>query len=105
MTFRAVLVGCGAMSKGWLEAVTSPTLKGRVEVVGLVDIDRAAAEKRKTDSNIDAEVGTDLGAMLDALKPDMVFDVVIPAARLEVVKTALSRGCHVLSEKPMATSL
>ena len=105
MVYRAVLVGCGAMSKGWLEALTSPALKDRVEVVGLVDIDLSAATTRKVDFNLAAEVGTDLASVLDALKPDMVFDVVIPAARLEVVKTALSRGCHVLSEKPMATSL
>ncbi len=105
MVYRAVLVGCGAMSKGWLEALASSALKHRVEVVGLVDIDRGAAAKRKADFNLEAEVGTDLGAALEALKPDVVFDVVIPAARLEVVKTALSRGCHVLSEKPMATSL
>ena len=42
----AVLVGCGAMSKGWLEALTSPALKDRVEVVGLVDIDLSAATTR-----------------------------------------------------------
>ena len=29
----------------------------------------------------DAEVGTDLEALLSAARPDLVFDVVVPAAR------------------------
>jgi predicted dehydrogenase len=36
---------------------------------------------------------------------DILFDVVIPVARHSVVRTGLAHGCHVLSEKPMATSM
>lgn len=32
MTFRAVLVGCGAMSKGWLSALDGDLLQGRVDM-------------------------------------------------------------------------
>ncbi len=49
-------------------------------------------------------IGTDLDAVLTETKPDLLFDVVIPAARHDVVATGLRHGCHVLSEKPMATS-
>ena len=52
-----------------------------------------------------AAAGHDLAAMLADLKPDLVFDIVVPPARRGVVETALSQGCHVLSEKPMTTSL
>ena len=104
---RAILVGCGAMAKGWIEALTTaPELLGRVELVGLCDVDRAAAERMRAAFHLDtAQVGTDLPAMLAALKPDLILDVVIPAARHSVVTTGLSHGCHVLSEKPMAASL
>lgn len=106
MPFRSVLAGCGAMSKGWLEAVASPALRDSVEIVGLVDIDRTAAERRAAEHRLNGiEIGTDLGAVIDATDADMVFDVVPPGARRTVVETGLAHGCHVLSEKPMALSL
>lgn len=107
MVFKAVLAGCGSMSRGWLSAVAShPLLQGRVEIVGLVDLDRATAEKRAAEFGLsDVVIGTDLDAVLAQTKPDVLFDVVIPAARAEVVATGLRHGCHVLSEKPMAASL
>ncbi len=107
MTFKAVLIGCGAMARGWLKAINeTPALRGRLEIVGLVDLDRATAESLANDFALEgAEIGTDLAAMLDATEPDFLIDIVVPAARRQVVTTALEHGCHVLSEKPMATSL
>ncbi len=107
MVFRAVLAGCGGMSKGWLSAVAdSPLLKGRVEIVGLVDLDRATAEARAAEFGLaNAVIGTDLETVLSQTKPDLLFDVVIPAARAGVVETGLRHGCHVLTEKPMAATL
>jgi predicted dehydrogenase len=104
---RAILVGCGAMAKGWIEALTTaPELAGRVELVGLCDVDLAAAELMGAAFHLDAaQTGTDLPAMLAALRPDILLDVVIPAARHSVVTMGLAHGCHVLSEKPMAASL
>ena len=103
---NAVLVGCGAMSKGWLEALTDKPLRERVKVVGLVDLDLTAAERRKTEFSLaDAQIGTDLDAMLAATKPDLLFDVAVPADRRDVVLTGFRHGCHVLTEKPMAASM
>lgn len=105
--FRAVLAGCGGMSKGWLEAITEHALlKGRIEVVGLADLHLPTAQKRAAEFGLtDAVIGSDLDAVLAQTKPDLLFDVVVPAARADVVRTGLRHGCHVLSEKPMATSL
>ena len=107
MTFTAVLAGCGSMSRGWLSAISEhPLLQGKVRVVGLVDLDRATAEARAAEFGLgDAVISTDLDAVLAQTKPDLLFDVVIPAARADVVAAGLRHGCHVLSEKPMATSL
>lgn len=107
MVFRAVLAGCGSMAKGWLNALKdAPELQGRVQIVGLVDLDRATADRLKAEFALtDAATGSDLDAMLTATKPDLLFDVVVPSARREVVLTGLRHGCHVLTEKPMAASL
>ena len=107
MVFKAVLAGCGSMSKGWLSALADhPPLQGRVEVVGLVDLDLATAQARAAEFGLSqAVIGTDLDAVLAQTRPDLLLDVVVPAARAGVVGTGLRHGCHVLSEKPMATSL
>lgn len=99
---RAVLVGCGRMSKAWLENA----VKLGIEVVGLVDIDLTAARRQAEELALDGAVITeDLTEALDILKPDVVFDVVVPEARYDVVSISLAHGCHVLSEKPMAASM
>jgi len=76
-----------------------------VVVVGLVDLDLGAANRLRDEFGLSAATGTDLDAMLTQTKPDLLFDVVIPSARRDVVMTGLRHGCHVLTEKPMAASL
>src|ERR1700712_554034 len=95
------------MSKGWLRAIAaSPELAGAITIVGLVDLNRETAENLARKFGLEGvAIGSDLSDVIAKTKADMVFDVVIPAARFGVVSTALKAGCHVLSEKPMATSL
>ncbi|GAB0116730.1 Gfo/Idh/MocA family protein [Acidisoma sp. 7E03] len=102
MSLRAVLVGCGAMSAGWIEAAKSCA---DLEIVGFVDLDRARAEEAAALWGKPAETGADAPAMIDGLRPDILFDVAVPVARHALVSHALSRGCHVLTEKPMAETL
>ena len=107
MALRAVLVGCGSMARGWVKALHEhPDLAGRVDLVGLVDLNPQAALTLRKDLDLgDIVIGVDLAAVLDETKPDLLFDVVVPGARQEVAATSLRHGCHVLSEKPMALSL
>lgn len=99
----AVLVGCGAMSKAWLEATAKA---GHLRIVGLVDVEVERARSRRQEFSLaDAVVGADLADVLARTRPAMVFDVAVPQARLEVVSTSFAHGCHVLTEKPMAPSL
>ena len=53
----------------------------------------------------DAICGSDLDQVIASTEANTVFDIVVPVARAGVVRTALGRGCNVLSEKPLATSL
>src|SRR4051794_21357591 len=99
---KAVLVGCGAMSKRWLDAARQ--IDG-LDVVGLVDLDAERAQARAREYELArAVVGTSLDAVLDQTKPDAVFDVVVPAARREVAFSAFAHNCHLLTEKPLADS-
>jgi predicted dehydrogenase len=89
------------MSRAWLEAARDTG----VEMVGLVDIDLDRARQRAQEFGLDrAVVGADLDDVLASTKPDVVFDVALPAVRRGVVETALRRGAHVLTEKPLAAS-
>ena len=100
--FRAVLVGCGKMSHAWLGLLAG---RDDIGIVGLVDPDTAAAERKNGKYALGAPIFSDLGEALAATRPDVVLDVAVPQVRHEIVTTALAAGCHVLSEKPMAASL
>ena len=100
---KAVLVGCGGMSKRWLGIATKDPL---TEIVGLVDIRREAAEQRAEDFGLGPDVVYDtLDAVLAGGGPDVVFDVTVPEAHYDVTMKSLAAGCHVLGEKPMADSM
>ncbi|WEX81423.1 Gfo/Idh/MocA family oxidoreductase [Sinorhizobium numidicum] len=95
------------MAKGWLKAIAANRdLHSAIRIVGLVDVNPEAARALAADFDIgDALIGSDLDAVLAETTPDILFDIVVPAARRNVVATGLRHGCHVLSEKPMAISL
>ncbi len=100
---KAVLVGCGGMSRAWLEPASK---RADLQLVGLVDLRLEAAQTRAAEYHLPAEVAfTDLQAALKATEPDVVFDVTIPEAHHGVALTALKHGCHILGEKPMSTTL
>jgi predicted dehydrogenase len=99
---RALLVGCGGISRTWLE-----TLRGipEIELVGLVDLIEAQARSRANEFGFDLPLGTDLPEMLRRTAPDVVFDCTVPEAHYSVTLAALEFGAHVLGEKPMSDSL
>ena len=100
---RAVLVGCGGMSRRWTEVSKA---HAQLDLIGFVDMDEAAARARAADYGArDAVIGTDLARILDEVRPDAVFDCTVPEAHTQITVTALERGCHVLGEKPLADSM
>ena len=103
MELKAALVGCGAMSRAWLQAAARiPDLR----IVGLADLDAERAKGRAAEFSLkNAVVAGDVHALIAESRPDLLFDVVVPSARHEVVSAGLAAGCHVLSEKPMAETL
>ncbi|MBN1933249.1 MAG: Gfo/Idh/MocA family oxidoreductase [Anaerolineae bacterium] len=100
---RALLVGCGGISRAWLDAIKAMP---DVDMVAFVDLIEAAARSRATEYGYtNAYTGVDLAVALDAAKPDVVFNCTVPEAHAETTITALERGCHVLCEKPLADSM
>jgi predicted dehydrogenase len=102
-TLKAVLVGCGGIGATWLKpAKEIPGL----QIVGLVDLVEASARRRAVEFDLpEAVVGENLEAVLDATRPDIVFDCTVPEAHTYTTLTALLRGCHVLGEKPLADTM
>ncbi|MFN2109989.1 MAG: Gfo/Idh/MocA family protein [Anaerolineae bacterium] len=102
-TVKALLVGCGGISRTWLNAIkTIP----EVTLVGLVDLREEAAQARAVEFGwTDALIETDVTAALDLTHPDVVFDCTVPEAHHDVTLMSLQHGCHVLGEKPLADTL
>ena len=100
---RAALVGCGAMSRTWLQAAAKIS---DLRVVGLADLNSARAEARAAEFGLNnVVIASDVDRLIAQCQPDLLFDVVVPSARHGVVSAGLAAGCHVLSEKPMAQTL
>jgi predicted dehydrogenase len=101
-TFRIAVVGMGSISQFWL-----PILRDRldVDVVALVDVDvevaRAAAER----DGVSAPIFRTMETAVEATAPDVVVNLTPPEWHRPVVEAALGLGCHVLGEKPIATTL
>ena len=102
MTLRAVLVGCGGMGNNWARILL---LRQDLDIVGLVDVAPAAAEALKNRHSLDVPTFATLENALATLSVDVVLDTAVPETRRHIAGTALQHGCHVLSEKPLATSV
>ena len=101
--FKVLLAGCGGMGHHWLTLAAGFE---RLRIVGLVDVQREAAEALAAKHGLPASIAfTDLAEAIDATGADVVFDTSSPQAHHDVVTTALAHGCHVLGEKPMSDSM
>jgi len=98
---RALVVGAGGISGAWF-----PPLKAEeVEIVGVVDLNHDTARSRIAEYGLTCPATTDLAKALAETKPDFVVDLTVPEAHCAVTCAALEAGCHVVGEKPMASSM
>jgi predicted dehydrogenase len=98
---RAVVVGAGGISGAWFP----PLIQEKVDIVGVVDLNVEAARGRIAKYGLDCDASNDLKATLKRTKPDFVVDLTVPEAHCSVTCTAMAAGCHVVGEKPMASSM
>jgi len=94
---RVAVIGCGAISKVHIAAL----LQTGQTICALCDTEKAAAEK----TGLDVPVYTDYRELLHQEKPDCVHICTPHHLHADMCVEALSRGIHVLCEKPVATSM
>ena len=99
---RAVLVGCGGMGNNWAR-VLGP--RPDIGIVGLVDVVPSASAALAGRNGLDVPRFGSLDEALRSIDVDVVLDTSIPETRRQIAGEAMEAGCHVLSEKPLATSV
>lgn len=77
---------------------------GRARIVALTDQHDGAAERLRSQYAARAAVAPDLPTLLSRTTPDIIIVCTPTAAHFEQVALCLSRGLHVLCEKPLADS-
>lgn len=98
---RAIVVGAGGISNAWFP----PLVSEKVDVAAVVDLNIESAKAQIAKYKLDAIASNDMIAAIKATKPDFIVDLTIPEAHCKVTCTALAAGCHVIGEKPMASSM
>ena len=93
------IIGCGNISAAYLKAAkVFPVL----DIRALADVNPAAAEARGKEFDIPAKGVDDL--LIDR-KIEIVVNLTVPKAHVEVGLAAIAAGKHVHSEKPLGVSV
>ncbi|NOU94625.1 gfo/Idh/MocA family oxidoreductase [Paenibacillus sp. LMG 31456] len=100
--FRIAQIGCGGMSKAWIEYALK---REDAEIVALVDIKEEYAAAAAERYGLTCGIYTDVREAIVTSGANLVFDVTIPESHAAVATAAMELGCDVLAEKPMATSM
>ncbi len=96
---RVGIIGCGNISEAYLEL--APMFNG-YDIVAVADINMDNASARAAEFGVRAETVDELLAATDV---DLVINLTIPAAHVDVSRAILQAGKHVYSEKPFVLSL
>lgn len=99
---RMIMVGAGGMAGNWVRRFLPP-FRDRLEIVALVDVDRAVLDSAADAAGLPANARfTDVHAAMERADADCCGIAIPPTYHKEAVVAAVSRGLHVLSEKPIA---
>ena len=96
---KVALVGCGAVAKNHLIALSA--MPG-IEIVALCDVIPARAEAYRDAYAPSAAIYTDFLEMLDGAKPESLHITTPHYLHADMTCEALSRDIHVFLEKPIA---
>ena len=95
---RIGVIGCGNISSAYLKAArTFPIL----DIAALSDIDPKAAEARSAEFGIPART---IEAVLADPSIEIILNLTVPKAHVEVGLEAIAAGKHVHSEKPLGVA-
>ena len=96
---RVGIIGCGNISTAYLQLASM--FKG-YDIVAVADINMDNARARAAEFDVRAQTVDDLLAAADV---DLVINLTIPAAHVDVSRAILQAGKHVYSEKPFVLCL
>jgi predicted dehydrogenase len=100
---RVVQVGLGGFGRGWAGIVRDDA---DAELVAVVDPAEGARAWAMSELGLPGDrVFATLDEAIRATSPDAVIVVTPPETHHAVATTALAAGCHVLMEKPLATTI
>src|SRR5919112_3317604 len=100
---RLAQVGLGAWGSGWLDVVAQAE---GVELVAVADLAEAPRDRARQHLGLaDAQVFDSLERALDESDAEAVLVATPPPSHHDLITIALERGRHVLTEKPLATTL
>ncbi len=99
-TLKAAVVGCGVISKAYLNSIRD--LFSVIEVVACTDLDASRMNAVASEYGIKA---MPYDAILADPGIDMIINLTNPAAHYPITKAALEAGKHVWSEKMIAVDL
>jgi predicted dehydrogenase len=93
------IIGCGNISPAYLKAAEGfPILK----IVGLADANPDAAKARAKEFGLKAR---SIEALLEDPAVEIIVNLTVPKAHVEVGLTAIAAGKHVHSEKPLGVTV
>ena len=93
------VIGCGNISSAYLTAAKKFPI---LEIVALSDLNPSAAEARAAEFGIPAR---SVGAVLADPSIEIVLNLTVPKAHVEVGLKAIAAGKHVHSEKPLGVTV
>lgn len=100
---RVLLIGAGSICRTHIDAFES--LQGRARIVGIVARHLTSAQRAIDSAGLEAVAYTDYREAIARSGCDIVSVITPPETHCEITVYALEHHCHVLVEKPMATSL
>lgn len=98
---KVLFVGCGVISKPWIEYTIT---RDDVVIAGIVELNPAVAQAAKDKYNLSCPIFGDFEEALAKVKPDVVYDLTYVTTHSKIVCRSLEAGCNVFGEKPMTTT-
>lgn len=100
---RVGIVGAGIFGQWHLKAFTQVQNEGKAELVAIADLVKEKREKAAQEYNV--KPYADYREMIEKEKLDAISVVTPDPFHGDVAVAGLEMGCHVLCEKPMATTM
>ena len=90
--YKIIVAGCGGMSNTWINTAKD---RNDCEIIGLVDVNISAANEKKMNYKLNANVYSSIEEALKKEEANLVFDITVPETHFNVVTAALKAGCDV----------